>query len=162
MGSIKKLYNMIVNNKTLAHINKFGFVGCLNTLIDFGVFSLLNSLFGVNYIISQIVSYSAGTLNSYFCNKFWTFKDTRTSKKTTSEVIQFVVVNSASLTVSIIGLSMLLRDNSMNSFFAKIISMVLAQVVNFLGYRFWVFGKFVKHKNKLTKKPMIIKSVILK
>jgi len=37
-----------------------------------------------------------------------------------------------------------MKDVSMNSFFAKIISMVLAQVVNFLGYRFWVFGGIVK------------------
>lgn len=146
MKAIKKVYYMVVNNKTFGHLNKFGFVGCLNTLIDFGAFSLLNSAFGFNYIISQIVSYSAGTLNSYYCNKFWTFKDTRTSKKTTNEIIQFITVNAASLTVSIIGLSILLKDNSMNSFFAKIISMVLAQVVNFLGYRFWVFGRFVKSK----------------
>lgn len=152
MKPIKKIYNMVVNNKTFGHLNKFGFVGCLNTLIDFGVFSLLNSVFGVNYIISQILSYSGGTLNSYFCNKFWTFKDTRTSKKTTNEIIQFIVVNAASLSVSIIGLSVFLKDNSMNSFLAKIISMVLAQVVNFLGYRFWVFGKVVKSEH-LTKKP---------
>lgn len=153
MKSTKKIYDAVVNNKTFGHINKFGFVGCLNTLIDFGIFSLLNSVFGVNYIISQIISYSSGTLNSYFCNKFWTFRDTRTRKKTTSEVIQFIVVNAASLSVSIIGLSILLRDNSMNSLIAKILSMGLAQVVNFLGYRFWVFGRFVRSA-KLAKKAV--------
>ncbi|HEY8805504.1 MAG TPA: GtrA family protein, partial [Clostridium sp.] len=96
------------------------------------------------YIISQILSYSSGTLNSYILNKFWTFNDTKTNKKTTKEIVQFVVVNSASLGVSLIGLSILMKDNSMNPFFAKIISMVLAQVVNFLGYRFWVFGTVIK------------------
>lgn len=145
MKAIKKVYDTIVNNKTFGHLNKFGFVGCLNTMIDFGVFSLLNSVFGINFVISQILSYSSGTLNSYFCNKFWTFKDTRTRKKTTSEIVQFIVVNAASLSVSILGLSVLLNDNSMNPLFAKILSMGLAQVVNFVGYRFWVFGKFTKH-----------------
>ena len=144
MNFIKKIYNAVINNSIFGHINKFGIVGCLNTAIDFGLFSILNSMFGVNYVISQILSYSAGTLNSYLCNKFWTFKDTRTEKKTTSEIIQFIVVNAASLTVSIISLSILLKNNSMNSFLAKIISMVSAQVVNFVGYRFWVFGKFAK------------------
>lgn len=151
MKAVKKIYDIVINNKTFGHINKFGFVGCLNTLIDFGLFSLLNSVFGINYVISQIISYSGGTLNSYFCNKFWTFKDTRTSKKTTSEIIQFIVVNAASLSVSIIALSILLKDNSMNSLLAKIISMVAAQAVNFLGYRFWVFGKFVRSA-RLSKK----------
>ena len=97
------------------------------------------------------MSYSSGTVNSYFFNKFWTFNDTKTNKKTTKEIVQFIVVNAASLGVSLIGLNILMKDRSMNSFFAKIIAMVLAQVVNFLGYRFWVFGGIVKLKLTLKK-----------
>lgn len=144
MINTKNIYNIIINNGKFKRLSKFSCVGGLNTLIDFGVFSLLNSLFGINYIISQVISYSSGTLNSFILNKFWTFKDTKTNKKTTKEIIQFIVVNSASLGVSLIGLSILLKNNSMNPFIAKIISMVLAQVVNFLGYRFWVFGSTIK------------------
>jgi len=139
-----KHINTLINNKKFKPIIRFGCVGCLNTAFDFGIFCILNSLFGVNYIISQIISYSSGTLNSYIFDKFWTFNDTKTSKKTTKEIVQFLVVNSASLGVSLIGLSILMQDSSMNSFFAKIISMILAQAVNFLGYRFWVFGGKVK------------------
>ncbi|MBU3181408.1 GtrA family protein [Clostridium psychrophilum] len=144
MINTKNIYNIIINNGNFKCLSKFSCVGGLNTLIDFGVFSLLNSLFGINYIISQVISYSSGTLNSFILNKFWTFKDTKTNKKTTKEIIQFIVVNSASLGVSLIGLSILLKNNSMNPFIAKIISMVLAQIVNFLGYRFWVFGSTIK------------------
>jgi putative flippase GtrA len=146
MTNNKNIYNNFINNEKFKHIIRFGCVGCLNTMFDFGIFSLLNILFGFNYVISQIVSYSSGTLNSYLFNKFWTFNDTRTNKKTPMEIIQFIVVNSASLGVSLIGLSILLKDKSMNPFFAKIFSMVLAQVVNFLGYRFWVFGRIEKSK----------------
>jgi len=141
---IKNMYKNFINSEKHKHIIKFGCVGCLNTMFDFGIFCALNSLFGVNFIISQIVSYSSGTLNSYLFNKFWTFNDTKTNKKTTKEIVQFIVVNSASLSVSLLGLSILMKDHSMSSFFAKIIAMVLAQVVNFLGYKFWVFGQIVK------------------
>lgn len=144
MDSIKNIYSNFLNNKSFKHLTKFGSVGCLNTLIDFGMFSILNSIFGFNYIISQIISYSCGTLNSYLFNRFWTFSDTRTNKKTAMEMLQFITVNSASLGVSLIGLRILMNYPSINSFFAKIIAMVLAQVVNFLGYRFWVFGKLEK------------------
>lgn len=148
MLTIKKIYTSFIYNEKFKHIIRFGCVGCLNTIFDFGIFSLLNSLFGINYVISQIVSYSSGTLNSYLCNRFWTFNDTRTNKKTTNEIIQFIAVNAASLGVSLIGLSILMKGNSMNSFLAKIISMALAQIVNFLGYRFWVFGK-IKNSNPM-------------
>lgn len=137
MVIVKNIYTIFEKYK---YIIRFGCVGCLNTLFDFGIFCILNSIFGVNYVISQIISYSSGTLNSYLFNKFWTFNDTKTSKKGAMEIVQFIVVNTASLGVSLIGLSLLMKDGSMNSFFAKIISMVLAQVVNFVGYRFWVFG----------------------
>lgn len=144
MTNVKNIYNTFINNEKFKRIIRFSCVGGLNTAIDFGIFSLLNGLFGVNYVISQILSYSSGTLNSYVLNKFWTFNDTKTSKKTTKEIVQFIVVNSASLGVSLIGLGILMKDSSMNPYFAKIFSMVLAQVVNFLGYRFWVFGTIVK------------------
>ena len=65
--------NTLINNKKFKPIIRFGCVGGLNTIVDFGVFILLNSLFGVNYVVSQILSYSSGTLNSYFLNKFWKF-----------------------------------------------------------------------------------------
>jgi Predicted membrane protein len=144
MTFIKKFYNTFLNNEKYKHIIRFGCVGCLNTIVDFGAFSLFNSVFGINYIISQIVSYGSGTLNSYLFNKFWSFNDTRTNKKTTMEIVQFIVVNTASLGVSLLGLSIFLNHNYMNSFFAKILSMVLAQAVNFIGYRFWVFGEVKK------------------
>jgi len=146
MITAKNIYNTFINNETYKRIIRFGCVGCLNTMFDFGIFCMLNSLFGVNYIISQIVSYSSGTVNSYIFNKFWTFNDSKTNKKTTKEIVQFIVVNATSLGVSLIGLSILMKDSSINSFFAKIIAMVLAQVVNFLGYRFWVFGGVIKLK----------------
>ena len=151
MNTAKDIYNTFINNEKYKRIIRFGCVGCLNTMFDFGIFCILNNLFGINYIISQIVSYSSGTVNSYFFNKFWTFNDTKTNKRTTKEIVQFIVVNAASLGVSLIGLSILMKDRSMNSFFAKIIAMVLAQVVNFLGYRFWVFGEKVKLKFTLKK-----------
>jgi putative flippase GtrA len=144
MAEIKHIFNMFLNNPKFKHLTRFGCVGCLNTIFDFGIFCILNSVFGINFIISQILSYSTGTLNSYIFNKFWTFKDTKTSKKTTNEIVQFIVVNSASLGVSLICLSILMKDNSMNAILAKIISMGLAQVVNFLGYKFWVFGRSIK------------------
>jgi len=144
MTTVKNIYNALINNEKYRHITRFGCVGFLNTMVDFGAFSLFNSVFGFNYVISQIVSYGSGTLNSYLFNKFWSFNDTRTNKKTTMEIVQFIVVNAASLGVSLLGLSIFLNHNYMNSFFAKILSMVLAQVVNFIGYRFWVFGGIEK------------------
>lgn len=52
---------------------KFALVGVVNTLIDFAVYALLTTI-GVNYILAQWISYSAGILNSYVMNRKWTFE----------------------------------------------------------------------------------------
>lgn len=118
---------------------RFAVVGCLNTLVDFGVFSLLKGVFGIHYAICQVASYSSGTLNSYIFNKFWTFDNTKSQKKTAHEMIQFVVINLVSLSISLLGLKILINDYQINSYIAKIIVTVIAQAVNFCGYKFWVF-----------------------
>lgn len=61
-----------MTNKWLPLI-KFALVGVVNTLIDFAVYALLTTI-GVNYILAQWISYSAGILNSYVMNRKWTFK----------------------------------------------------------------------------------------
>ncbi|MEK7507572.1 MAG: GtrA family protein [Patescibacteria group bacterium] len=56
---------------------KFAAVGTLNNAIDFGVVNLAIFLSGIasgwGYSIFKTVSFVAGTTNSFFWNKFWTF-----------------------------------------------------------------------------------------
>jgi len=56
---------------------KFGAVGTLNNAIDFGIVNLLIFLTGIasgwGYSLFKTVSFIAGTTNSFFWNKFWTF-----------------------------------------------------------------------------------------
>ena len=59
--------------KTVWQFIKFSAVGVTNTLVDFIVFWLLTHA-GMNYMLSQVFSYSAGILNSYIWNSKWTFK----------------------------------------------------------------------------------------
>ncbi len=84
--------------KTFWQFIKFSAVGMTNTLVDFVVYSILTH-FGLNYILSQVISYSAGILNSYIWNSLWTFKKERNNSFKT--VFMFVVVNVLSLGVSL-------------------------------------------------------------
>ncbi len=122
------------------YILRFAVVGILNTGVDFAVFSILKGLFGVHYGISQVAGYSAGILNSFVINKLWTFEIHGVDKKTPLEFARFLVVNAVSLGVSLLGLDLLGTGSGMNIYLAKAIVTVIAQVINFAGYRFWVFA----------------------
>ncbi|MCT8978622.1 GtrA family protein [Clostridium sp. CX1] len=120
-------------------LSRFSLVGALNTLIDFVVFTIFQSLFGVNYVVSQIAGYSFGIANSFIFNKNWTFKNKNRYKKITYEFLQFIGVNLFSLTITLIAIRILVGNFQFNVYTSKVIVTLIAQLTNFLGYKLWVF-----------------------
>ncbi len=123
---------------------RFSSVGCLNTAVDFIVFTILKEIFDVNYVWCQIAGYSAGILNSFIFNKVWTFESKTPQIHTFMQFIKFLLVNLVSLGVSVIGLKILSQNGHINVYIAKIIVTIAAQAINYSGYRFWVFPPVIQ------------------
>ena len=83
----------------LSRFIKFGLVGVLNTIINWILFILLNSM-GVYYIISNIIAYSISTLNSYLWNSKWVFKYTGDNVNQTT--FKFITLNIIGLVLNTI------------------------------------------------------------
>ncbi len=134
--------------KIIWQLAKFGFVGVLNTAIDFGVFNALISLtsitseFGI--ILLNATSFSTAVVNSYFWNKQWVFAGNKKSNFATF------------LTITLIGLSIntgivyvittfidpiIVTDKTQWANIAKVIATPLSMMWNFLGYKIIVFHK---------------------
>ena len=114
---------------------KFNAVGLLNTLIDLGVYTLLEAV-GLYYVAAQVISYLCGMANSYVCNSLWTFREKNTSA---GKVLAFVAVNLAALGVSIGVLAACRGLWGLEGLWAKVISLPFSLGVNFLGNRLFVF-----------------------
>lgn len=119
---------------------KFNVVGVMNTAIDFAVYGVLRQWMGVTYVVAATIGYSAGIINSYICNKKWTFKN---NNKKVSQVIKFIVVNIVAFSVSLSILSFFesigFNQNTMQVLEAKFVATVFSLIINFLGSRLWVF-----------------------
>ncbi len=121
---------------------KFGLVGILNTTIDFIVFNLLLQT-GSSAVFAKGISYTAGTVNSFFCNKKWTFQ----SKKQ-KRFVPFLIWNLAMLLLSI-GCMNLISPAIDRFLFGKppfllnnlanLIVVCITMTVNFIGSRFLIF-----------------------
>jgi putative flippase GtrA len=120
---------------SLHEFARFAIVGVVNTGVDMALFFLLTWL-GISYVPAQVVSYSGGTANSYLLNKVWTF---RSSGLSYSEVIRFIIINIASLALSVLCLALLHHRAGLNLASAKVAATACALAVNFLGSKFWVF-----------------------
>ncbi len=130
---------------------KFSAVGTLNNAIDFGIVNFLIFLTGIaggwGYSIFKTISFIAGTTNSFFWNKFWTFG--ATAKPHSREVMKFY---SFAIVGGIINVSV--ASFVVNGIHAPagIIPKVWANIGtlagvagsflwNFLSYKFFVFKK---------------------
>lgn len=131
----------VLNRETFIQAFKFGIVGVLNTLISLGVYSLFVYVFNVNYLISNIISYVVGVVNSFLWNKIWTFKS---KEKGYMELVWFVVIFLVSFGIQNASLILFREALGFSKFWAYILAIPVYTAANFLGNKFITFGK----KNK--------------
>ncbi len=133
MDKIKRL----IFSKDAGRFIRFCVTGCLNTGVDFVVFTLLTTGFHVNMYWAQVVSYSAGMINSYCINRSWTFQSK--SRFFSGELLRFLLVNLTVLALSVgvlYGFHQLLRFHYL---LAKLFTVGFTLVFGFLLNRWIVF-----------------------
>ena len=118
---------------------RFAIVGGLNTGVDFLTFAVLHSCFGAGRDICQVAGYSMGIVNSFFWNKWWTFREHSSSTRTPVQFIEFAGVNLISLGVSLLGLDLLNGSAGINIYISKAIVTVTVQLLNYTVYKQVIF-----------------------
>lgn len=78
--------------KLMAQIMKFGIVGVISFLIDFGIFKLLSSVFGVYYLIANFFGFSISVVFNYVMSMKYVFEPKENADKR-AEFIIFVVLS---------------------------------------------------------------------
>lgn len=120
---------------------KFNAVGLLNTLIDFVIFTLLTS-FGLVYTLAQVISYSAGTANSFVLNKKVTFRDSNRGVKEgfdRMQLLKFIILNLIVLGISLLLMHLLTDKFGVQVLISKVLVTFVTVIINFFGSRKWVF-----------------------
>jgi len=129
------------NNK----IVRFGAIGVINTVIDFGILFILNRVFGVPVVVANIISTSVAFLFSFSMNKKYTFKTSDTDVR--REFILFLIVTLTGLWilqnliiwVTIPALSAFNVSDSVKLLIAKLLATVVSLVWNYFLYDRVVF-----------------------
>ncbi len=84
--------------RELTRFLKFGVVGAIGAVVDFGTFNLLTSLLGLWSVVASVVSFSAAVTSNFIWNRFWVYPDSR-SKPLAAQAAQFAAVNLAGLLI---------------------------------------------------------------
>jgi len=178
VGAVAMIFIAQILSKKIAvlfQVAKCFLAGILNTLLDLGMFNLLfflifpflfpsifenqsHAIFQSSFLIvtvgvaffalSKTISFSAGAINSYFWNKYWTFKKRETESKA-KEFGTLYLVTLIGLVINV-GVAILVAEYVGPQFGLSVkiwsnVSIVMAAFVsfvwNFLGYKFIVFKK---------------------
>ncbi len=123
---------------TEIRVIRFGMVGVVNTLIDLVLFSLLVQGVAMAVVPANILSYGTGIVNSFLMNRTWTFSDRSRGKALLKSFSLFVGINLLGLAFS--TLLVLLFSQVMSPILAKVISVPLVFVWNYLASRHLAFG----------------------
>ncbi|WP_083516726.1 GtrA family protein [Alicyclobacillus shizuokensis] len=115
---------------------RFALIGMFNTGLDVGVFWLLVHLGHWPWLVAQCVSYTCGLVNSYLCNRTFTFR--QQAHPSLREALRFAAVNGLSCGLSL-ALLAILRHAGWPALGVKMTATGLTTVVNFAGGRWWVF-----------------------
>jgi len=118
---------------------RFIVVGLLNTAVDFGLLNLLIYLFRWPSVWANTVSFSVAVLNSFFWNKYWTFR--QKEGRMIQQLATFIVVSLIGLGLSdlLVYLGNVRLDYNIN--LVKVISVIVVFLWNFLGYKYLTFRR---------------------
>ena len=150
---------IITNSKERVRFFKFAFVGVIGFIVDFGTFNLLSHVFGVNPVVSTMISFTLALISNFLWNRYWTYPDSR-SKKVSNQVAQFGFINLIGLGIRtplfawlsprVVQLfSRMTLPHSLPSFisytfignnFSLAIVVLIVMLWNFFANRFWTYS----------------------
>ena len=129
---------------------RFGIVGILNTTLDLLILNSLLWLFPTTntqlVLLFNSLAYSIGAINSFLLNKYWTFRQRRTT--TMGEVGRFALTtllgigcNDCLIWLANILFRPFISQDTLWMNVSKLIAIAGTVFISYIGMRLWVFAK---------------------
>lgn len=117
---MKKLINQIL---------KFGVVGGIAFVIDYGILFLLAKVIGLNELISAAISFIISLTFNYFLSTKWVFE---AKKQTPKEVIIFVLLSVVGLGINEVLIYLGTKKLVIDVMIVKLFATAIVMVYNFI------------------------------
>lgn len=117
--------------KLIAQFMKFGIVGVIAFIIDYGVMIFLTEVFGVPYLISTTISFVVSVIFNYFASMRFVFKR-KDDMSRRREFIIFVVLSVCGLAINDVLMWLMVDSLFIDYRISKIVVAVVVAVWNFV------------------------------
>jgi len=130
----------VLEYQTVRQFVKFGIVGVSSTIIDWGIFYILNYYLGIYYLIAKVLSFLVSVVNSYIWNRRWTFRSQ--DQKKMHEFGRFVLVAIVGLALNTYIMYFAVSTLHLHYIFGLALATAIVMFWNFLINKFWTFKEY--------------------
>ena len=118
---------------------KFGLVGALNTVVDWGIYFLLNRYATLAKLVAKSCSFIFAAISSYVLNRRWTFRST--NPKVMREFLKFVAVATTGLGLNTLIFWFISMHLHLPDIIGLFTATALVTVWNFTINKYWTFKR---------------------
>lgn len=116
---------------------RFLVVGGASTVLNYTVYFILFSIFGMKYPIAFSIGFMSGVVFGYVLNKQWSFGLREAS--TPLVVLKYVLVYVLSLGLGLAVIRILVVNGGLDPLLANFFTILVTTCTNFVGARYLVF-----------------------
>jgi len=128
----------VIRNLLKFQMVRYGIVGTIGAVIDFGLLNLLVLYLDWNVYLAATVGFTAAASSNYVLNLNWTFRDSP-SKHRLVQYGQFILVALLGLMINNGTMYILIENFGWWFNFAKLSAVLVVFVWNYLANRYWTF-----------------------
>jgi putative flippase GtrA len=137
--------------KLISELVRFGIVGVIRAIIGIIFIFVPYNLWGVNYVLCNIIGYSISLITGFILHKKWAFKSQGDWNK---EVVPYLVTFGVGYLVNMILLLFCAEKLGLNKNISQVIAIMGFTTTNYLGNKFWTFRKGQK-TSESAKSPVL-------
>lgn len=135
----------ITGNETFRQATKYFVVGGFCTIIDIYLLFTLTNFFGLNYVISSIISFMSGTILNYYLCTLWIFK-VRIIENRYHEFTYYLIITGIALGINTLIIWGFTEILGLYFIFSKIFATIFTYCWNFLARKYFLH---TNHKLKI-------------
>lgn len=127
--------------KLIKQIAKFGIVGGLAFMIDYGLLILLTEAAGLNYMLSSAVSFTVSVIFNYILSVFWVFDVDNKNREQGRNFTIFLILSVVGLGFNQSLMWLQVEQLRFHYMLAKIFSTAIVMVYNFITRKLFLEKK---------------------
>lgn len=142
------MINRTKGSRLFKQLIKFGLVGGLAFLIDYGIMVFLTEIFKIPSLISAAVSFTVSVIFNYVASIRWVFDVDKEKNSKAEELIVFIILSVIGLGINELIMWILGKRFGIHYMISKIVATVIVMCYNFVTRKFFLESNNGAHITK--------------